>query len=280
MRKKLLKRVLPLTLAVSMLIGNQAAFASSNNVIDKLQTGYTEIENRAQKLGVPFSMTFDEYKTAYDESGFESVQEYANTYLDIMEPTATPYSNNRISGIISFGLNSWYYNIGTSLPSNADPKYDTYHLYDNVKKGDIIFEANGGFGITAHVSIVEGKYYDAKKDVNYIRVIEAIGDGVVRSCLDDTRVNDNNVTVLRVSSATSTQINAAVSFCVGEVGSSYSLDFQKDTSSSETDWYCSELVWAAYKNQGIDTEVSGISEPGITPRDIKNSSKTSIVSFK
>ncbi|MBQ9862641.1 MAG: hypothetical protein IJM28_01905, partial [Lachnospiraceae bacterium] len=63
------------------------------------------------------------------------------------------------------------------------------------------------------------------------------------------------------------------------LGKKYSLDFAKDTSSSEKDWYCSELVWAAYKNQGIDIEVAGNGEPGVTPRDLRNSSLTYTVSI-
>lgn len=85
---------------------------------------------------------------------------------------------------------------------------------------------------------------------------------------------------MRVSGATSDIINEAVQFCRGEIGSSYILDLAKNTSSNETDWYCSELVWAAYKNQGIDIEVGGLhGEPGITPHDILGSSKTYTVSY-
>lgn len=82
-------------------------------------------------------------------------------------------------------------------------------------------------------------------------MIEAISNdygGVTRSILDDTRVDEKAVTILRVSGATSSNIKSAVNFCRGEVGSTYKLDVPaKDTSSDETDWYCSELVWAAYK---------------------------------
>jgi uncharacterized protein YycO len=154
---------------------------------------------------------------------------------------------------------------------------------DVVKKGDIIYEANGGFGITGHIAIVEGIYYNAAQDVEYIRLIEAISNdygGVVRSLLDDTRVDDKDVTIFRVGNASSTDITSAISFCSGEIGSSYKIDLAKDTSSSETDWYCSELVWAAYYNQDIDIEKSGISEPGITPHDIRDSSEVTEISFE
>lgn len=273
MQKKRLKRLLTVTLVFAMLTGGQTVFGREST-LDDLQSDYTVITNRAAEYSIPFTMTYEEYITAYDESGFLTTQEYADAYLGIFEPNESPYSSS------SSGSSKWYYNIGTTLPANAEPKYDKYNLYNTVMKGDIIFEANGGFGITGHVAIVEGKYYNAAKNVNYIRIIEAIDVGVVRSCLDDTRVDDKAATLLRVSSAKLDDINTAVDFCIGELGSSYKLDFRKDTSSSETDWYCSELVWAAYYNQGIDIEVAGNGEPGITPRDIRNSSKTTAINFK
>lgn len=174
---KRFKRLLPLTLAFAMLIGGQTVFASKSIPKNDLQSGYEEIANKAHAYGIPFSMTFEEYVTAYDESGFITTQEYADAYLGIMKPTVSTYSN-------SGGSSKWYYNIGTTLPDNADPKYDKYDLYNTVKKGDIIFEANGGYGITGHIAIVEGKYYSAAKNVNYIRIIEAISsDGVVRTTI-------------------------------------------------------------------------------------------------
>lgn len=174
----------------------------------------------------------------------------------------------------------WYYNTGTSIPSSANPVYSKYKLLSNLQAGDIVYEANGGLGVTGHIAIVEGKFYDSAKKKYYIRIIEAISCGVCRSILDDTRVDDKAVTIYRVSGATSTQKTAALNFCKGELGSSYSCDLKKDTSSAETDWYCSELVWASYKRQGIDIETTGtLNEPGITPRDIARSSKVYKVSI-
>lgn len=114
-----------------------------------------------------------------------------------------------------------------------------------------------------------------------IRIIEAINQGVVRSILDDSRVDDKDVSIYRVSDASSSDKDDAVAFCWGEFGSSYILDFSKDKSSSETDWYCSELVWAAYYNQDIDIETTVfLNEPGVTPRDIKRCAKVESVNFE
>lgn len=148
-------------------------------------------------------------------------------------------------------------------------------------KGDIIFEAEGGFGITGHIAIVEGRFYDSKQKKYYYRIIEAIDQGVVRSVLDDERVDDKDVSIYRVKGSTAEQRNKAVNFCISQLGKPYFLDFKKDRSENQKDWYCSELVWAAYKNQGIDIETSDfLNEPGVTPRDIKNSSNTYRVRFK
>ncbi len=236
---------------------------------DDHYSAYLEMQEEAEEMELPCEMTFEEYEIAYEESGFDTTDEYADAYLGITEPQSSSSSSNK-----------WYYNIGTSLPSGIEPDYSQYNLYDTVKKGDIIFEAAGGRGVTGHIAIVEGKYYSPKTTIKYIRIIEVIDVGVVRSCLDDERVNDKNVSLLRVTSATSDNINGAISFCLTQLGKKYMLDFGKDYDKDQADWYCSELVWAAYYNQGIDIEVSGGGEPGITPRDIRDSSKTKTISFK
>lgn len=148
-----------------------------------------------------------------------------------------------------------------------------------LKKGDIIFEANGGFGIIGHIAIVEGKYWSSAFNTYYIRLVEAIEIGVVRSILDDERIDDKGVTVLRPDT-TSKKIQNAVRFCVSQLGKAYSLDFTRDTDATEKDWYCSELVWAGFKNQGINLETTGLyNELGITPRDIKKGKHTTVISY-
>lgn len=166
----------------------------------------------------------------------------------------------------------------------ARPNYASYNLLDAVNKGDIIYEAAGGSGITGHIAIVEGTYYDAYYRNYYIRLIESIGyvsgigqaDGVCRGVLDDERLNNREGTILRVKNASDSQISAAISFCISQIGKNYSYDAAKDTSSSQANWYCSELVWAAYKNQGIDIE-NNTNVLGVLPAEIANSSNVQTV---
>lgn len=186
----------------------------------------------------------------------------------------------------SSGSNKYYYNTGTTVKTSAT--YDEYNLLSVVKAGDIVYEANGGFGITGHIAYVEGIYcmpepgnYTNPKMYYNIRIIEAISEGVCYGILDDTRCDDKDVTILRYSSLTKNMRTKITYFIKQQIGKPYNLDLgQKDTSIDEEDWYCSELVWAGYKYIGIDIEKSGISEPGVTPRDIKNSGCLVTVSYK
>jgi hypothetical protein len=240
-------------------------FQLSPSTIAELQAAYQEFLAYAESLNVPVHITLQDYISSYSPIQYSSVAEYEAAFESLLVPMPQPSMSTYSSS--SSGSSAWYYNTGITLPANANPVYNS-NLYSLVQTGDIIYEANGGFGITGHCAIVEGKYYNAAKDVNYIRVIEAIDVGVVRSVLDDTRAVDRQSFVYRVNGATTSVKLAALNFCIGELGSTYSLDFAKDYTSSETDWYCSELVWAGYKIQGYDIEVDSNGEPGVTPRDI------------
>ena len=275
MFKKFFSFVLSTLMVISMFTTTTFADNNDHSKEDiKIVAAYRSVMTYAKENNIPLDMSFETFIKEYESGNYVDVDEYTNVYHSILntpENTSTaPYSS---------GSSKWYYNTGTSLPQEAD--YSKYRLLDVVRKGDLIFEAKGGFGITAHIAIVEGIYYSSTQNQYYIRIIEAIDKGVVRSVLDDERVNDKDVTILRVPSATSSQINNAVNFCTGQLGKAYKLDFAKDTSPNEKDWYCSELVWAGYYSQGIDIETSAvINEPGVTPRDIRNSNKTTVISFK
>jgi uncharacterized protein YycO len=74
-----------------------------------------------------------------------------------------------------------------------------------------------------------------------------------------------------VITATETVRNAAVSWAIARIGSPYQKWFDENGFphpekcadpnnpfvSTSDEWYCSELVWAAYFNQGIDIDNNG-----------------------
>lgn len=234
---------------------------------------YENVINYASQNNIPLDLSLETFIEEFKDSNATSLTEYENIYYKVFEQPEMTFSSR-------FGGSSeWYYNTGTTLPKAAN--YSKYRLLDKVKKGDIIYESKGGFGITGHTMIVEGKYYSSEYKQYYIRVVEALSIGVVRSVLDDSRVDEKNSIILRVRKANDTVTSNATNFCIAQLGKAYMIDFRKDRSLNEPDWYCSELVWAGYYNQGINIETRGkYNEPGITPRDIKNSSKVYRVNFK
>lgn len=275
---KKIKNILSFFLVVVLLFEtNTLAFANSvkDDSIsskEKIVKAYENVIDYAYTNNIPLDLSIDTFIEEFESSNFTSLTEYENTYYKILvkQPTIAPRSS---------GSNKWYYNTGTSLPQAAN--YSKYNLLSTLKKGDVIYESKGGFGITGHIAIVEGKYYSSTYKQYYIRVVEAISEGVVRSVLDDSRIDDRDSSVLRVVGASDIIASNAANFCVGQLGKSYMIDFKKDTSPNEPDWYCSELVWAGYYNQGIDIETTGMyNEPGITPRDINNSSKVYSINFR
>lgn len=273
MRRKIISILLALLFLFR--IGNIVSFAEQDSLdgeYGQLKEAYQTLIEYGKQNGVPLDITQETFELEYYQSGYDNVDEYIKVYYGLIEPQTGIYARSSKGS-------KWYYDTGTSLPQKAN--YSKFNLLNVVQPGDIIHEAKGGFGITAHTAIVEGVFYDSKYGQYYVRVIEAIDTGVKRSVLDDERVGDKGVSVYRVHAANVTQKYAALQFCIGQLNKAYSLDFGKHTSPDEKSWYCSELVWAGYYNQGIDIETSNfINEPGVTPRDIINSKNVSIIPFK
>lgn len=193
----------------------------------------------------------------------------------------------------SSGDTVYYYNTGENMPEEATYDNEKFDLLNKVKKGDIIYEAQGGYGITGHIAIVEGIFTDEETEKKYVRIIEAIDEeGVCRGILDDQRMKDKKATVLRIQdkyfkfkgkNKKSKIIKKALTFVKKQLGKDYNLNVKNDSISSKNkNWYCSKLVWAAYKNYKIDiagkikkkVKLLGsekwitVREPGITPREI------------
>ena len=70
--------------------------------------------------------------------------------------------------------------------------------------------------------------------------------------------------------------NEAISFAYSQLGKPYQyLDWQKlllnrtkDPSADADAWYCTELIWAAYYNQGIELDLKGMHVGPVMPAEI------------
>lgn len=257
--------------------GDDFANAPTQQYSEEMLAAYELLCEYIQSNDLPVDISLEMFYEGYTTEEYSSLDEYLNTYYDVLSD-GIPFSSSDVDEDIK-----WCYNAGTTV--YRKPNYSKYNLLDTVKAGDIIHEAKGGSTITKHTAIVEGIYYNTRFNQYYIRLIEAIDynssgngecDGVCRSILDDARFEKRDDYVLRVRGATNTIIQNAISFCTRQLGKDYDLlNHEKHSSSNSAEWYCSELVWAAYYNQGIDLDDNGGNY--VPPDDIKNSTKTNIV---
>ncbi len=171
------------------------------------------------------------------------------------------------------------------------PTYEGKYDFSNVEKGDIVF-SDLGFALADHFSghcaIVDG-WVDGwyKKDdgslgkTEYLRVIEANQYGVSYGLLDDTRIENDHLSVLKVHSTKEQKLDA-VQFCNEQLGKNYNIPIflSEDVDPNASAWYCSELVWAGYMNQGIDIQSNDYYQadiPGILPWEIFYSSNVDVI---
>ena len=127
---------------------------------------------------------------------------------------------------------------------DTDPGWDHVALY--IGNGSIVEATPAGQGV---VRIVETSYLAP--------YTEAIRYG-------------------RVATANESQRLAAVAFAMSQLGKPYQyLNFlrpminrSKDPGGDATAWYCTELVWAAYWQQGINLDVRGSLRGPVMPSEI------------
>lgn len=161
---------------------------------------------------------------------------------------------------------------------NFVPVYDVYNLSKDLKKGDIIYEAAGGSGVTHHIAIVEDIVFSSEYDVQYIRIIEAIDPKVCYSLFDDYRYDIASSTILRYKEEfTEEQLNKIFYFLKHQIGKKYSVfdGGNPNVDINSSGWYCSSLIYAAYLYAGIDLYPNN--KWHITPGDLYNSEQLYIV---
>lgn len=166
----------------------------------------------------------------------------------------------------------------------------SYSAYDwsDVQPGDIMF-SEGGFGVgdvtSGHCAIVEGWAVNDWGQ-KYVRVIEAGQFGVSYGIIDDNRIEKESLTIMRVNNSSAQQRQEAVWFAQDQLGKGYSIPIflSEDVDHDASAWYCSELVWAAYENQGINVQLNSHYKadiPGIIPWEVYYyNSKTDLIVHK
>ena len=179
---------------------------------------------------------------------------------------------------------SKYLELPTDQNGNIDlPEQANYsgtvgaNLLKYVKPGDILYDSIGAqiaFGYTGHVAIIEGIHYSQTYNQNYIMTIEANPNhGVKRGYVDVDRFNDSK-TILRINTSQSA-ISSAIYFCYLQLDKDYLFHtFSPSQDPDAVHWYCSELIWAAYKFTGVDLSNNHSSNVPIYPSYINADSDT------
>ena len=254
----------------------------SDKNVEDLEHAYREITDTLYDAGYYFDVSLDLFIEDYDG---QTITAYCQDYLDnywfysisfneptiVSAPVLTDGITDQDLGVTRSGADEWYYNTGTTLPQ--EPSYDTYSLIDNLRAGDIVVEHDTiSSGITGHAAIVEGLFYNSQYNTYYIRLVEAISDGVCRSVMDDERVDDKEAYFYRLSPPRTDIAQDAVAFAKSQLGKGYFLLVGSSVNPNKTHWYCSELVYASYYNQGVNP-IPWVS-PGdaIWPYDFEDSS--------
>lgn len=246
--------------------------------MDILLDYYEEYYNYSESQVVDIEeMTFSEFHDYFYDQELLTISEYM-IYLE--EVILTLVENRDIPDLETYSSSSssggrkWYYDTGLELPQQ--PKYGNFY-FDNIWAGDILYEDAGFGGLTGHIAIIEGSFYNSKYNMNYWRILEAVSPGgVCRGVLDDDRFVDRKGQLLYVVNSTQTSRDEAIYFVKMQLGKPWALQpFTKPTSINHKQWQCSTLVWAAYKYAGFDIEQKGLGGgPGITPHDIRDASTT------
>lgn len=146
-------------------------------------------------------------------------------------------------------LEKWWHHSSTPSQSFSNGKYN---LVGKAIKGDIVYESAGGFNITGHTAMVAGTYYSSTYSQYYVRAIEAVASGVCYGILCDERFESQKSYLDRPKSGSASDMANAVNFAVSQIGKPYDIELStSNLSKTRPNWYCSLLVYAAYKNQGI-----------------------------
>ena len=236
---------------------------------DVFEKYYGQVTNELSDVGIEIPFTYDDFCEGFYSNNLD-IATYTNLVVEYTQENLEYFYNTDISLYDSsasspdadYILKSKANYITTPESEfKRSPNYNGYNgnKYDFtcVREGDILYETKTilNVGHTAIVSDLDHNSYYG----NYVQTIEAVGSGVSYGFLDDTRMVEYGVLVLRVPNSTPSMCAKAIEFCEGQVGKKYNLNiFRLNTSYYSESWYCSELNYAAYKYAGIDVGVKEV----------------------
>lgn len=142
-------------------------------------------------------------------------------------------------------------------------------------RGDILVSLmidSGSSGFAGHAAIVSSN--SAKTIESYAKSFSPIDkDGV--QYYTNTWNTKSGALLVRPKGASSSQYSTAASYAAKQVGKPYNWVFTDKNTTAK--FYCSQLVWKAWLDAGINCETGSVPNAIIAPADLVNSSNTYIV---
>lgn len=227
-------------------------------IIDlKNETLFQYYKQYVTKNDLSPDFSFENFVDFFNQTGLE-FKEFYDQYISdrsTIIPAVTSFSSSADAD--KYMLSSTFYETTPiSLFKNGAPLYNALS-YSNVRVGDILFEDK--IENFHHMGVVVDTNHSFTNVVGtyntYIQTIEAVNsqNGVQYGYLDDARVIDHNVKILRynVRVLTLSEQNNICYFLEQQLGKAYSIHSPLNTSINATSWYCTELVWCAYEFIGL-----------------------------
>lgn len=158
-----------------------------------------------------------------------------------------------------------------------------YEIQSTLQEGDIILSSSSGHLSGFFIRLVnEGKYTHALLFTGEIEnkptIVEAVGEGVLFKTLPLFLADTDSICIIRPldSTISKEEKKKVTEFALNQVGKEYDHLFEIGGKDGHKAYYCSELVYEAYryanpKIEFIRREVMGYST--VTPNDFYNAKK-------
>lgn len=204
-----------------------------------------------------------------DSNGnYSAVADYCGSVFDL-EVNSVGYDTKKIENINVQCWNTLQLNVGL---------YPTPEWRRDIQPGDILYDPyTFGVGHTA-LYIGDGQVVEAQGDA--FNWYDSTKNQVFENPISEWDYpNRADAYILRVAKPANVSVDQfdkikadAIQFALDQIGKPYDWDWlTKHSDHDASSWYCSELVWAAYINQGIDLEYypdpDGIISP-VSPSEI------------
>lgn len=215
-------------------ISNESEFCSLDDFTDRYYEQQLPIGEFTESIINQYTDESDASTTSSSSGGGYTLPSLSKTY----NPEITP---------------------GGAFPAGR-PKNNVFSKINDVnfttiQEGDIVFETRNTFMNAGHCALVYevGKSISGRSET-YIQTIEAVDGKVHFGFLDEERLVHFGAAILRPNGLTSSKLEDVKYFCFEQVGDLYDFPLGEgriNTSIDADKWYCSELIYAAYKYAGI-----------------------------